>query len=244
MEIFIFSDSHSNFTNLDLNYIRQFDRVIFAGDLLGYLILQHDVLDFFLEGDIDYILGNHDLYYLRFLNERLFEKNFSSHHSLMLPTDMYQERYGALKETVEIISPYKLDQLYSSNMMKRLVIDGLSIYVCHGSPMNPFNEYIYPDSNKLDYIFSQYDFDILICGHTHIPFIKKKENRYIINPGSCTLPRRGLNPSFMTINTNPFNIRLHELDQKIRYSKITRSKIKLIDNEDDADPIFQGTPGG
>jgi len=93
MEIFIFSDSHSNFTNLDLNYIRQFDRVIFAGDLLGYLILQRDVLDFFLEEDIDFILGNHDLYFLRFLNERLFEKNFSSHHTLMLPTDMYQERY-------------------------------------------------------------------------------------------------------------------------------------------------------
>ncbi len=244
MEIFIFSDSHSNFTNLDLNFILQFDRVIFAGDLFGYFILQPDVLDYFLKEDIDYILGNHDLYLLRSLNEKLFNKNFSIHQAMMLPDDKYQDKYGTLKETVEIISSYNLNKLYNSNLTKRLEIDGLSIYVCHGSPINPFNEYLYPDSDKFDYIFNQYAFDILICGHTHIPFIKKKENRYIINPGSCTLPRRGLNPSFMTINTNPFNIRLHELDQKVLYSKITRSKIKLIENEDDANPIFQGTPGG
>jgi putative phosphoesterase len=229
VEIFIFSDLHANITNLDLNNIRQFDRVIFAGDLLGYFILQPDVLDFFLKEEIDYILGNHDLYFLRSLNERLFEKNFSGYHAMMLPDDEYQERYGALEETAEIISSYDLDQLYNSYLSKRLELDGLSIYVYHGSPMNPFNEYVYPDSNKFDYIFDQYDFDILICGHTHIPFIKKKDNRYIINPGSCTLPRRGLNPSFMTINTNPFNIRLHELDQKIRYTKVTRNRIKLIE---------------
>ncbi|MHA2101601.1 MAG: metallophosphoesterase family protein [Candidatus Kariarchaeaceae archaeon] len=229
MEIFIFSDLHSNITNLDLDYIHQFDSVIFAGDLLGYLILQPDVLDFFLEENIHYILGNHDLYFLRSLNERLFEKNFSSYRAMMIPDDEYEQKYGTLKETLEIISSYKLNQLYESSLTKRIEIDRLSIYVCHGSPINPFSEYLYPDSNNFDYIFNQYDFDILICGHTHIPFIKNKENRYIINPGSCTLPRRGLNPSFMTIKTNPLNIRLHELDQKIRYLKVTRRKIKLIE---------------
>lgn len=232
MEIFIFSDLHSNLTNLDLNYMRRFDRVIFAGDLLGYLILTPDVLDFFLENDIDFILGNHDLYFLRALNKKLFEKNFPNHQDIMIPGDKYQEKYGTLNETVEIISSYQFNQLYDSHLTKRLEIDGLSIYVCHGSPMNPFMEYLYPDSNKFDYIFDQYNFDVLICGHTHYPFIKEKENRFIINPGSCTLPRGGLNPSFMTITTNPFNIRLHEIDQNIRYSKVTKSKIKLIEDED------------
>jgi predicted phosphodiesterase len=229
MEIFIFSDSHSNLTNLDFNHIRLFDRIIFAGDMFGYLALQHGVLDFFLEDNMDFILGNHDLYFLRFINEKLFEKNFASHHIMMLPADQYQERYGALKESVGIISRYKLDQLYGSNLMKRLVIDGMSIFVCHGSPMNPFNEYLYPDSDKFDHIFTHYDFDVLICGHTHIPFIKQQDNRYIVNPGSCTLPRNGHNPSYMTISTDPFDIRLHELDQKLRYTRVTKNKIKLLE---------------
>jgi putative phosphoesterase len=233
VEIFIFSDLHSNPDNLDLDYIRKFNKVIFAGDLFGYLILQTEILDFFSEENIDYILGNHDLYFLRTVNESLFDRFFSNYQAMMLQDDEYQERYGTLTETAEILASYDLDQFYNAHLTKRLQIDGLSMLVCHGSPMIPFNEYLYPDSNKFDYIFDQYDFDILVLGHTHIPFIKNQGNRYIINPGSCTLPRRGLNPSFITVRTKPFDIRLHALEQKIRYAKVTRNKIKLIENDED-----------
>jgi putative phosphoesterase len=228
VEIIIFSDLHSNPRNLDLDYIRRFDRVIFAGDFLGYLIFQPEILEIFSWENIDYILGNHDLYFLRAYDEYSFEKVFSDYQTIMIPGEEYQERYGTLHETTEILTSYDLDPFYDAHLTKKFELDGLSILACHGSPMIPFNEYLYPDSNKFDFIFKEYKFDILICGHTHIPFIKNQENRYIINPGSCTLPRGGHNPSYMTINTKPFNIRLHEIDQKLQYKKVTRNKIKLI----------------
>lgn len=40
--------------------------------------------------------------------------------------------------------------------------------------------------------------EILLFGHTHIPFTGKKDGLYIMNPGSCGRPRTGV-PSYGTI---------------------------------------------
>lgn len=40
------------------------------------------------------------------------------------------------------------------------------------------------------------DAKAVFFGHTHIPFEEKTKNVYLINPGSCSLPRGGNPPSF------------------------------------------------
>lgn len=42
--------------------------------------------------------------------------------------------------------------------------------------------------------------DIVLYGHTHIPFDALIDGIYVLNPGSCASPRNGLKPSFGSID--------------------------------------------
>ncbi len=54
--------------------------------------------------------------------------------------------------------------------------------------------------------------DIVICGHTHKPMIKKVNNIYVINPGSLTYPRQiGRKPTYIIMNIN----QEHDIDFSI-----------------------------
>ena len=52
----------------------------------------------------------------------------------------------------------------------------------------------------------KYKADILIHGHTHIPFIRKENNIITANPGSCGLPKNGYKPSYMIIDDEKISI--------------------------------------
>ena len=71
------------------------------------------------------------------------------------------------------------------------------IVLVHGSPQYPLSEYIYPDTEKqmslFDFMYTS-NIDILLLGHTHIPFSRTKtanseKELLIINPGSVGQPR-------------------------------------------------------
>jgi len=49
--------------------------------------------------------------------------------------------------------------------------------------------------------------DVFIYGHTHIPIAVKKDNIYIINPGSITLPKDNSPHSYAILENNIFKIK-------------------------------------
>lgn len=54
-------------------------------------------------------------------------------------------------------------------------------------------KYLYqgqPDESLLR-LFSHEKAEILICGHTHLPYIKKINDKYLINTGSVGKPKDG-----------------------------------------------------
>ena len=69
------------------------------------------------------------------------------------------------------------------------------IYIIHGSPSFPLDEYILPGSGAQKNLFpfmKLFEINVLLLGHTHIPFIDKKEGEtemLMINPGSVGQPR-------------------------------------------------------
>ncbi len=69
----------------------------------------------------------------------------------------------------------------------RFELDSLHLLVCHGSPWS-LEEYIYPDNQYLER-FAQVDADVIIMGHTHIPWQGHVKGKWLINPGSCGQPR-------------------------------------------------------
>lgn len=44
-------------------------------------------------------------------------------------------------------------------------------------------------SDRLFYLAKQCGYDVVMYGHTHVPFIEKQEGVWIINPGSISRPR-------------------------------------------------------
>ena len=71
------------------------------------------------------------------------------------------------------------------------------ITLVHGSPQYPLSAYIYPDTPKQENLFnymSNTNVDILILGHTHIPFVRKRDinpdkELLMLNPGAVGQPR-------------------------------------------------------
>ncbi len=53
--------------------------------------------------------------------------------------------------------------------------------------------------------------DILLYGHTHVPFVSYEEGLYIMNPGSCGRPRAG-GPSYGIIDITNAGICMHTVE--------------------------------
>ncbi|NLK44807.1 MAG: phosphodiesterase, partial [Tissierellia bacterium] len=54
------------------------------------------------------------------------------------------------------------------------------------------------------------DGDVMIYGHTHIPKADRKDNIYIINPGSITLPKEGNPHTYGILEDDTFTIKTLE----------------------------------
>ncbi|MCJ8342302.1 MAG: phosphodiesterase [Cetobacterium sp.] len=55
--------------------------------------------------------------------------------------------------------------------------------------------------------------DILIYGHTHIPLAEKIDGKYILNPGSISLPKENNPNSYGIIENNKFSVKRLENGQ-------------------------------
>jgi putative phosphoesterase len=229
LKIFIFSDIHGRVDNIkNILENNTFDEYVFAGDFFGYFLIEKDALDLFIKYKVKWILGNHDIYFLREISPLRFKEKFKHLEERMLSSESYKAKYGIFTETIERLKSFKLDFWETGLLERRLNYNNLDILISHGSPNNPYDEYIYPDYENFQELFEEYSFDLLILGHTHKGFIRVNENRTIINPGSCSLPRGDNKPSYAVYDTVKKDAILIEIPQKIKFVKETRSKLKLI----------------
>ncbi|MBZ0300528.1 MAG: metallophosphatase family protein, partial [Anaerolineae bacterium] len=74
-----------------------------------------------------------------------------------------------------------------------LAVGGLRVLLVHGSPRR-VNEYLYEDrpASSFERLLDQAEADVLICGHTHLPYHKiLPSGRHVINAGSVGKPKDG-----------------------------------------------------
>jgi putative phosphoesterase len=229
MNVVIFSDLHGRIDNiLPILENNDYDEYIFAGDFFGYFKGGNDVLDMIKKYNIKFILGNHDIYFIRNVLPDLFYSKFYELEPKMISSQEYEMRYGYFYSTIQEITKSSLEIFETANLSTHFLIDNLDFFTCHGSPDNIFNEYIYPDYKFYNDIFDNNNFDILVLGHTHKSFIFERDGRYIINPGSCTIPRGDESPTIIICNTSPLSFKITEIPQTIKYKAITRTKIKVL----------------
>jgi predicted phosphodiesterase len=95
----------------------------------------------------------------------------------------------ASKWTSEELNQESKDYLLSIEQCAKFESADTRVAVCHGS-IGSVIEYVYEDDTR-DSMLSSVDADILILGHTHIPYMKKFGSGLILNPGSVGQPRDG-----------------------------------------------------
>lgn len=199
-KIGIISDIHSNQNALDsvLSELEAsgIDTLLCAGDITGYYVRPKDVIETFKEKNIDSVMGNHDAALNNRLSFRHFNRQASKalnyHRKLLEPSD-----YRYLEQ---------LPETYEDT------IDGKHLFMVHGSPKRPFQEYVFENSISSYFLNDSFQYrpDIIIMGHTHVPYVKKIEDSLVINPGSVGQPRDN-NPdaSYAVLDINNFEADIH-----------------------------------
>lgn len=190
MRIAVISDIHSNLYALEavLKDIetRGVSNVYCSGDLVGYGPRPNEVIELIKGNNIPTVMGNYDdaIGNMRFIcgcdykDEKALRLGESSIAWTKEKTS--DENKGWLRELPGEI---------------RLLVNGLKILLVHGSP-RAFNEYLYENTAEdyLNELLTENDADVLVCGHTHLPYIKRILNGYVVNAGSAGKPKHG-NPN-------------------------------------------------
>lgn len=174
-KIAILSDIHSNYEAfkaclLDLMG-KEIDYIVFLGDYISDYSNPEQTMDLIYEIMKQYpcqaILGNREEY---FINPNKNWKPSTKNGSLY-----YTYRHLRPEDKIFI---QKLPRIFSLHFENRP-----SILFSHGSPAKT-RELLYSEQENTHEWLDKIDEDILISGHTHVPFIEYWHHKMIMNPGS------------------------------------------------------------
>jgi putative phosphoesterase len=179
MRIAIISDIHGNLPALKavLNDIetRKIDQVICLGDLVDFAPWPNEVIQLIRSLKMMTIMGNHD--------ERI------AFDLPVIPLSKHSEketlaRNKAINHSKAIITADNKAYLASLQKSILLQFEDCRLHLTHASPQS-IDEYLYEDDGELleERLLST-NADVLLIGHTHLPYIKDFGNKKIVNVGS------------------------------------------------------------
>ncbi len=188
MPIAIFSDIHANLPALEAVLAdmdaRGLEERYCLGDLVGYATYPNEVVQAIRERDIPCIMGNYDL-----------GVGTSSDDCGCAYKDAHSEALGKLSIAWSNAHTTDENKAYLRALPSQipLHLGDLRIMLVHGSPRR-VNEYLYEDrpDASLERLLDMVESDVLICGHTHIPYHRVlPTGRHVINEGSIGKPKDG-----------------------------------------------------
>ncbi|MGL5507400.1 MAG: metallophosphoesterase family protein [Paraclostridium sp.] len=183
MKIAVISDIHSNIYALNnvLEDIQKRDvnMIVCTGDLVGYGTRPNEVINTLKKEKVLTIMGNYD--------EAIGNFKIICGCDYKDPKDA--EKAGLSmqftgKETTEDNKEY----LRNLPTEATFNFNGKTIRFVHGST-RVINEYLKENSKEADEVMNELVEDILVCGHTHIPYAKYYKEKLLINAGSVGKPK-------------------------------------------------------
>jgi len=187
-QVTIFGDIHGNLPALEAVLAdieaRNLNNVYCLGDLVGYGTAPNEVVSAIRARNIPTLMGNYD--------------QGVGNNSDDCGCAYKSEAAEALgKRSIAWTNAHTLDEhkVFLRNLPAHIPVElgGLKILLVHGSPRK-VNEYLYEDRPDASFerIMDAADADVLVCGHTHLPYHKiLPSGRQIINAGSVGKPKDG-----------------------------------------------------
>ncbi len=212
MRIGVISDIHSNLAALRavLRDMPRVDEIICMGDLVGYGAEPNKVIKVIRSKGIRSVMGNHD------------------YATVTGDISGFNDRAAnAINWTLNNIDRKNLEYLATFPTHLEFKIGGHRIYMVHGSPRNPLNEYVFPDFSNRDMaeVTKGADADLVLLGHTHMPMKRMIMGKLVVNPGGVGQPRdRDPRASYALLN---FKKELEIIFMRVGYNvDATAAKIK------------------
>lgn len=187
MKFAVIADIHSNIYALqaalkDLQE-KNIQEIYCAGDLVGYASFPNEVISILKEKNIPTLMGNYD--------------EAIAYFKPTCGCDYKDEKAAQIgNQSISWTKVHTSEESkeYIKSLPKQLefVAKGKKVLIVHGSPRQ-INEYLFQDKplEELKEILGLTDAEILICGHTHLPYHKVIDGKHLINAGSVGKPKHG-----------------------------------------------------
>ena len=218
MKIAVISDIHSNIYALEEVLLdiekRQVDLVVCTGDLVGYGTRPNEVIELIKKNKILTIMGNYD--------------DAIGNYKIVCGCD-YPDQKDAEKASLSMAftgeETTDENKKYLSNLPLEasLKFNNKTIKFVHGST-RVINEYLKENSKEADEVMEELKEDILVCGHTHIPYVKYYNEKLLVNAGSVGKPKTNTpNANYVIINIdNNSNVATEIIEVSYDFEKMAR----------------------
>ena len=183
MKIAVISDIHSNIYALEAVLVdiktRNIDMIVCTGDLVGYGTRPNEVIDTIRKEKILTLMGNYD--------------DAIGNFKIVCGCD-YKDPKDAEKAALSMQftgeNTSDENKEYLRNLPKEIAFtfNEKTIRFVHGST-RLINEYLKENSKEAEEVMNEIADDILVCGHTHIPYFKQYGDKLIVNAGSVGKPK-------------------------------------------------------
>ena len=180
MRVLLCSDIHGNAAALAAVLEEPADHILCAGDLVHFGPQAEACIDLIRRRAAAVVQGNHD-------------------HGAGFAEDC--RAYGpwrALDELSRDITDAGLPvedcrYLRTLPLIAPVTLGGVRFVLVHAAPSDPLYRYLPPETAEDVWRaeLAGLEADVLVLGHTHLPFLSRHGGTLIVNPGSVGLPRDG-----------------------------------------------------
>jgi putative phosphoesterase len=191
----LISDVHADPLALELAWahltVLGADRIVCAGDVVGYGPWPDRVTAFLRQRDILTVRGNHD----RWALER---------------GPGVPDEFGGATPSAETLA-----YLASLPFSRSFESGGRAVHLVHGSPRNDMDYLTRRDFSQeyLDGWLAENRTDLLVVGHTHVPMWYLGPRGLVVNPGSAvSVPLVRTSHTFALVNTDSLSVTFHDVE--------------------------------
>jgi putative phosphoesterase len=200
LKIAIVSDIHGNLEALNA-VCDSFDELWVLGDLVNYGPDPVAVVDFVQRNATVVVCGNHD-------------------HAIGAGVDSrcspaFREMAQTMQTYTEsVLSDEQKAYLRQLPLTAQREADGKRFFLCHAAPSDPLFKYSSAEAAFWTPELSGVNADVILVGHTHLPFILDLDTQHVVNPGSVGQPKHGRceacyavwEDGRMTLKSQPYDV--------------------------------------
>ena len=170
MKIALLADIHANFAALRA-FPETYDELWVIGDLVNFGPEPGEVIDWVRTHAHCVVRGNHDYV----VGYDTAPRCILAYQSMATETGEYSSSVLTEKQKQYLrLLPLSVDRTLSETRF----------HLCHATPSDPLFGYLEEDPSAWEAEGSSTRADVVIVGHTHIPFLRPIGKRHLVNPGS------------------------------------------------------------